>query len=163
ADCPVCGRRARLEVVEKDSGKVVFVCQAGCDRELIREWIGLPWSAYFDDVSYSEPQGRSALDLVLRALDGTRWTITTHDFGDDWELALAVEIVEQLLPARYRVRHLLRLRSGKRIDWAEFPLTASYIQAAARKLGHRVGEHRAAGLIHVLVSHGLIERVETLQ
>ena len=159
ADCPVCGRRRRLEVADADSGKVVVKCHGGCSQEAVREAIGLPWSAYFVDVSYGAPQGKSAMDLVLGAISGARWTVLTHDFGDDHELALAVEILERLLPAREAVRDYLRTHSGRRLDWYEFPLTVTFVQALTGKLGHKVGEHLAARLIKLLVAYGIIERV----
>ena len=110
ADCPVCGRKTRLEVVQFSSGAVGIVCQAGCDREAVRERIGLGWREFFDDVPYRPAPRRSAAQHVLHAVSGLRWTIVTHAFAEeDRDLGLAVEIVERLLPARHRVRDLLRL------------------------------------------------------
>jgi len=160
ADCPLCERRNRLEVAQLASGLVVFICHGGCAREALRERIGLPWTAYFEEVSYEPVRSRSAVEHVLRAIDGTRWTITEHAFGGDLDLALAVEIVERVLPARHRVRNLLRFRTGQRIEWNVFPLSVGFVQDVARKLGLRVGEHRAARLIWLLQERGVIEPVE---
>jgi hypothetical protein len=163
ADCPLCSRKGRLEVAQQPSGKVTFICHAGCDREALRETIGLGWEAFFEDVSYRPDPARSAAQHVLRAVSGIRWTLTTHAFGEsDRDLALAVEIVERLLPARHRVRSLLRRKHGTPIAWHEFPLTASFVMNMATKLGTTIGEHRAYRLIHLLLDHGLIEQAEVL-
>jgi hypothetical protein len=160
ADCPICRLKRRLQVEEGRDGRVVIHCHADCDTGDILARCGLEWRDLFEEVSYSPPT-RAAAQLVLAAIDGTRWTIVTHDF-DDADLALAVEIVERLLPARHRVRHLLRLRSGRKISSAEFPLTVGFVQQVARKLGRRVGEHRAGRLIRSLQASGVIEYVETI-
>ena len=161
ADCPVCNRKRRLEVVDGKSGRVLVHCHGGCATEAVLQRLGLPWSALFDDVSYAAPQPRTAEQLVLGAF-GDRWTLTTHDFGTDFDLAIAVECVEYTIAARYRVRGDLRRSTGRRMDWWEFPLTAAYMQKAAWKRGHRVGEHRAARMIKKVVAVGLIEPVGSI-
>ncbi len=161
ADCPLCGRKNRLEVVQFSSGTVGIVCHGGCDREALREQIGLGWREFFDDVPYRPAPRRSAAQHVLHAVTALRWTIVTHAFAEeDRDLAFAVEIVERLLPARHRVRDLLRVTNGTPIVWHEFPLTVGFVmQLGTRLLGQKVGERRARGLIHLLVEHGLIEQV----
>ena len=161
-DCPICRRKRRVELAPGRDGRVLLCCHAGCETQALLDRAGLGWSDLFEDVSYAPPT-RSAERLVLDATTpGERWTITPHDFGDDAELALAVEIAEHLLPARHRVRDQLRLRTGRRIAWEQFPLTVQFMMAIARKLGRPIGEHRAARLIHILTARGLIEQVEWL-
>ncbi len=43
-----------------------------------------------------------------------------------------------------------RLTSSGRRDTTSMPFTVGYLQAVCRQLGHRVGEHRAAKMIHHL-------------
>ena len=163
ADCPLCSRKRRLEVQQLPSGAVVFICHAGCDREALRDRIGLDWREFFENVPYRPAPRRSAAQHVLHAVTGTRWTIVTHAFArGDRDLAFAVEIVERLLPARHAARDLLRLKAGTPIAWDEFPLTAGFVMDIARKLGEKVGEHRAYRLIRLLVEHGLIEHIDPL-
>ena len=101
--------------------------------------LGLGWPDLFEQVSYVPP-AKSAERLVLGAImRGERCTITTHDFGDNRDLALAVEIAEHLLPARHRVRDRLRFRAGRKIAWKFFPLTIGFVTAVARKLGTTSG------------------------
>jgi hypothetical protein len=162
ADCPLCSRPRRLEVAQQASGKVLFLCHAGCDRESLRERVGLDWRDFFEDAPFRPAPKRSAAQHVLHAVGGTRWTIVTHAFGADRDLALAVEIVERLLPARHAVRALLRLKNGIPIAWHEFPLTVGFFMEVARKLGHPIGEHRAQWAIDLLVERGVIERLGPL-
>ena len=144
-DCPVCRRPRRLEISEGRDGRVLLRCQAGCETQAVLDRLGLGWPDLFEQVSYVPP-AKSAERLVLDAITRSeRWTITTHDFGDDLDLALAVEIAEHLLPARHRVRDRLRFRAGRKIAWELFPLTIEFVVAVARKLGARARDSRQLG------------------
>lgn len=113
--------------------------------------LGLDWPDLFPPEPPRSLIKRSASKHVLAAIKhGTRWMIMTHRFGADDELALAVELLEHVLPARYAVRDRLRTRHGEPIPWDEFPFTEAFMIAAARKLGVRLGQKRARRLCKLL-------------
>jgi hypothetical protein len=121
ADCPVCGRRRRLCVTDKPD-RVLICCNAGCDKDAVRERMGLPWAAFFKERRVREPSRLSAEAHVLNAIRrDRRWSLLPHR------------------KARYEVRRLLHTRDGELIAWDEFPVTAVFIQKALAKLGIRIG------------------------
>jgi hypothetical protein len=140
ADCPVCRRRKRLEVTDAPD-RVLIHCHAGCNPEAILGKLGLDWPAFFKERRVRvEPTHRSAEGYVLHAIRrDRRWSLVTHRNDFDRESALAITVVEHVLPARHEVRRLLRTRDREPIPWDEFPFTAAFIQKALAKLGITIG------------------------
>lgn len=150
-DCAACGRKRALELREGNEQPYLLHCQAGCQIEDVLAACGLDMADLCWVAESSPAIIRSASQHVLAAIaPGQRITVVTHDFKGDREFALAVEIAEHVLAARHKVRDRLHTRDGARIPWEELPLTAGFIQKAARKLGHTIGEKHARRLGRLL-------------
>jgi hypothetical protein len=152
ADCPVCQRKRRVEIREGTQGRVLVHAHCGCDRDAVLGAAGLAVSDLFPARCYEPlPPSRRPAEAVLRHVRSERFTITTHDFAGNEDLALAVELLERLVAAR--------ARANLTHFWGNVPITVRFLQREAERIGKPIGLHRSRRLIDLLQERGYIEFV----
>lgn len=93
AKCPAHDdRKASLCIHQEPDGKVLMMCQAGCETKDILAALGLTWNDLFPEKSQSAPSQPGQRKKRNRSFAGDRRVVATYDYvNEDGELLYQVQ------------------------------------------------------------------------